>query len=44
MNLFDLKDRKVIVSTEALLIPEFKELWSRDKTKDKEKKTNRPLI
>jgi len=37
MNLFDLKDRKVIVSTEALLIPEFKELWSRDKTKDKEK-------
>ena len=33
MKLFDLKAR--IVSPEALLIPEFKDLWERDKTKDK---------
>jgi len=35
MRLFDLKDRNVIVSPEALLIPEFKDIWKRDKTKDK---------
>ncbi len=35
MKLFDLKARVVIVSPEALLIPEFKDLWSRDKSKDK---------
>ena len=34
-TLFDLKDRKVVVSPEALLIPEFKEIYSRDKSKDK---------
>lgn len=36
-TLFDLKDRKVIVSAEALLIPEFKDIYSRDKSKDKAK-------
>jgi hypothetical protein len=35
MNLFDFKDRNVIVNPEALLVPEFKALWSRDKTKEK---------
>lgn len=35
MRLFDLKDRNVIVSPEALLIPEFQAIWKRDKTKDK---------
>jgi len=37
MNLFDLKDRVVSITTEALLIPEFKKIWDRDKAKDKEK-------
>jgi len=35
MKLFDLKARVVVVSPEALLIPEFKDLWDRDKTKDR---------
>tara|TARA_R100001463_G_C3450119_1_gene213573 strand:+ start:160 stop:705 length:546 start_codon:yes stop_codon:yes gene_type:complete len=35
MRLFDLKDRNVIISPEALLIPEFKALWTRDKSKEK---------
>ena len=35
MKLFDLKARIVVVSPEALLIPEFKDLWDRDKSKDK---------
>ena len=35
MNLFDLKARVVVISPEALLIPEFKDLWDRDKSKDK---------
>ena len=37
MNLFDLKDRNVVVSPEALLVPEFKALWERDKSKTKAK-------
>ena len=36
-TLFDLKDRKVIVSAETLLIPEFKDIYSRDTSKDKAK-------
>ncbi len=36
-TLFDFKDRKVVVSPEALLIPEFKDIYSRDKSKDKAK-------
>lgn len=35
MVLFDMKDRNVVVATEALLIPEFKTIWDRDKSKDK---------
>jgi len=35
MKLFDLKARVVVVSPEALLIPEFKDLWNRDKSKDR---------
>jgi len=35
MKLFDLKERTVIVSPEALLVPEFEKLWKKDKTKDK---------
>ena len=37
MDLFDLQKRRVIVHTKALLIPEFKVLWDRDKKKEKEK-------
>ena len=36
MNLFDLQNRKVVISPEALLIPEFKEIWERDETEHKE--------
>ena len=36
MNLFDMKGKGISITTEALLIPEFKEIWERDKTKDKE--------
>jgi hypothetical protein len=35
--LFDLKDRKVTFSPQALLIPELKVIWDADKTKDKSK-------
>ena len=35
MKLFDLKERSVIVSPEALLIPQFKKIWDRDKSEDK---------
>lgn len=34
-NLFDLKDRKVTFSPQALLIPELKTIWDTDKTEDK---------
>lgn len=37
MDLFDLQKRRVIVHTKALLVPEFKAIWDRDKKKDKEK-------
>ena len=33
--LFDLKDRKVTFSPQALMIPELKLIWDTDKTKDK---------
>ena len=36
-HLFDLKDRKVTFSSQALLIPELKVIWDADKTKDKSK-------
>jgi hypothetical protein len=36
-SLFDYKERNVIVSPEALLIPEFEEIYKRDKSKDKAK-------
>jgi len=36
MRLLDLKNSKVIVSPEAILIPEFKLIWERDKSKDKD--------
>ena len=36
MNLFDLQSRKVVISPEALLIPEFGILWDRDTSDDKE--------
>ena len=37
MKLFDLKNSRVIISPEALLIPEFERLWRRDTSKNKEK-------
>ena len=37
MDLFDLRDFKVTISPRALLIPEFRTLWDRDKSKDKDK-------
>ena len=35
MNLFDLQARQVVIAPAALLIPEFKEIWERDSSKDK---------
>ena len=35
MRLFNLKERNVIISPEALLIPEFQDIWKRDKAKNK---------
>lgn len=37
MKLFELQSGKPIITLEALLIPEFKKLYDRDKTKDKSK-------
>ena len=34
-NLFDLKDRKITFSPQALMIPELKIIWDSDKTEDK---------
>ena len=34
-NLFDLKDRKITFSPQALMIPELKLIWDTDKTEDK---------
>jgi len=36
-DLFDLKDRKITFSPQALEIPELKVIWDTDKTKDKSK-------
>ena len=36
MKLLDLKNSKVIISPEALMIPEFKSLWEKDESEDKE--------
>lgn len=36
MVLFQLKNNQVIINPEMLLIPEFKTLWGRDKSKDKD--------
>ena len=36
MNLFDLQKRRVVIHTKALLVPEFKVIWERDKKKSKE--------
>lgn len=35
-ELFDLKNRQVTFSPQALMIPEFESLWKRDKSKNKE--------
>jgi len=37
MKLLDMKNSVVIVSPEALVIPEFKQLWDRDTSKNKER-------
>jgi hypothetical protein len=40
MKIFNLKNFNIVVDAEALLVPEFKELWDRDKSKNKEKAYN----
>ena len=35
MNLFDLRDFNVTISPKALMVPEFKALWDRDKSNSK---------
>jgi hypothetical protein len=37
MKVFDIISGEVVIDPSRLIIPEFKELWSRDKTKDKRK-------
>jgi hypothetical protein len=37
MKLLELKNSKVIIAPEALMIPEFKNLWEKDTSEDKEK-------
>ena len=39
MGLFDYSDYRVVISPDAVAIPAFKELWERDKTKEKHKAT-----
>ena len=39
MRILDLKDNKLTITPELLGISPFKELWEKDKTKDKEKAT-----
>lgn len=39
MGLFNLKDTQVILDPNVLVIPEFKALWDRDKTKEKDSAT-----
>ena len=40
MRLFELVNNQPIVTVEALLVPEFKKVWDRDKSKDKIKAFN----
>lgn len=40
MRLFELTNNQPTITVECLLIPEFKALWDRDKTKDKSKAYN----
>lgn len=40
MRIFELSNNQPIVTVEALLVPEFKKIWDRDKTKDKSKAFN----
>lgn len=35
MKIFDLVDNKVMFDTSLLLVPEFKKIWDKDKSKDK---------
>jgi hypothetical protein len=35
MDLFDLRDFTVTISPKALMVPEFKALWDRDKSNNK---------
>jgi len=37
MRLLDLKNSRVVIAPEALLIPEFQKIWEKDKSEDKEK-------
>ena len=39
MGLFDFKEYKVVLNPDAVAIPPFKELWERDKSKNKHKAT-----
>lgn len=40
MKVFDISSGEVIIDPSRLIIPEFKALWKRDKSKDKTKATN----
>lgn len=40
MKIFEISNNQPIVTVEALMIPEFKKVWDRDKTKDKSKAYN----
>lgn len=40
MRLFELSNNQPIVTVEALMVPEFKKIWDRDKTKDKSRAFN----
>ena len=37
MEIFDLKDNKIVIRTDVLNIPEFKAIWKRDKNRNKER-------
>ena len=39
MRIFDIVSGEVIIDPSRLMIPEFKALWQRDKTKDKQRVT-----
>lgn len=40
MKIFEINNNQPIVTVEALLVPEFKKIWDKDKTKDKTKAFN----